>query len=161
VRRIKIILVCLVALLAVIGIAGFFIAPPIAKSILTDKLSQALKRSISIQAIKINPYALSATIFGFEIKEPSGQERFVSFDELYVHLDSMSLFKRALILKEIKLTGPYARIIRNPDATYNFSDLLAKPAEQKKEEKAGPFHLKGEASISGTGRRKRSTRFGI
>jgi uncharacterized protein involved in outer membrane biogenesis len=137
-RRLKIILIYLVAVLAVIGIAGFFIAPPIAKSILVDKLSQTLKRPVSIQAIKINPYALSATIRGFEIKEPSGQEKFLCFDELYVNLDSLSIFKRALIIKEIKLTGPYARIIHNPDGTYNFSDLLVKPAEEKK---AGPFHF--------------------
>jgi hypothetical protein len=140
-RRLKIILICLVAVLTVIGIAGFFIAPPIAKSILVDKLSRTLKRPVSIQAIKINPYALSATIRGFEIKEPSGQEKFLCFDELYMNLDSLSIFKRALIIKEIKLTGPYARIIRNPDATYNFSDLLVKPAEEKKEEKAGPFYF--------------------
>jgi len=137
-RRLKIVLFCLVALLAVIGIAGFFIAPPIVKSVALDKLSQTLKRPVSIQTIKINPYALTATIRGFEIKEPSGQEKFLAFDELYVNLDSMSIFKRALIIKEIKLTGPYARIIRNPDATYNFSDLLIKPAEEKK---AGPFHF--------------------
>ena len=68
-RRLKIILIYVVAVLAVIGIAGFFIAPPIVKSILVDKLSQTLKRPVSIQAIKINPYALTATIRGFEIKE--------------------------------------------------------------------------------------------
>jgi Domain of Unknown Function (DUF748) len=140
-RRYKKILIGLGVTLVIFGITGFFILPPIVKSILVDKLSQTLKRPVSIQAIKINPYALTATIHGFEIKEPSGQEKFVSFDELYVNLDSLSIFKRALILKEIKLTGPYARIIRNLDATYNFSDLLVKPAEEKKEEKAGPFHF--------------------
>ncbi|MDQ5987293.1 MAG: hypothetical protein CSYNP_03033 [Syntrophus sp. SKADARSKE-3] len=140
-RKIKIILICLVTLLALIGVAGFFIVPPIAKSILTDKLSQALKRPVSIQSITINPYALSATIRGFEIAEPAGKEKFISFDELYVNLDSLSIFKRALILKEIRLAGPYARIIRNPDATYNFSDLLIKPAEKKEDKKADSFHF--------------------
>jgi uncharacterized protein involved in outer membrane biogenesis len=140
-RRYKKILIGLGVTLVIFSITGFFILPPVVKSIMVDKLSQTLKRPVSIQAIKINPYALTVTIRGFEIKERSGQEKFVSFDELYVNLDSLSIFKRALILKEIKLTGPYARIIRNPDATYNFSDLLVKPAEEKKEEKAGPFHF--------------------
>ena len=97
-RRYKKILIGLGVTLVIIGITGFFILPPIVKSILVDKLSQTLKRPVSIQSIKINPYALTVTIRGFEIKERSGQEKFVSFDELHVNLDSLSIFKRALIL---------------------------------------------------------------
>lgn len=142
-QRLKIFLIWLAVILAVIGVTGFFIAPPIAKSVMVEKLSQALQRPVSIQGVKINPYLLTATVRGFEIREPSGSEKFASFDEIYVNIDSFSVFKRALILKEIKLTGPYVRIIRNSDATYNFSDLLVKPAEPEKDpqKKASPFHF--------------------
>jgi hypothetical protein len=142
-HRLKNIMVGLVVLLAVIGVTGFFIAPPVAKSIIVEKLSEALKRPVSIKQIRINPYLLTATIRGLEIREPSGSEKFASFDELYVNIDTLSIFKRALILKEIKLSGPYVRIIRNADATYNFSDLLVKPAEPEKDpqKKASPFHF--------------------
>ena len=142
-QRLKKVLLWMAVLLAVIGVTGFFIAPPIAKSVMVEKLSQTLQRRVSIQGVKINPYLLTATVRGFEIREPSGSEKFASFDELYVNIDFFSVFKRALILKEIKLTGPYVRIIRNADATYNFSDLLVRPAEPEKDpqKKESPFHF--------------------
>jgi uncharacterized protein involved in outer membrane biogenesis len=132
-QRLKKVLIWMAVLLAVIGVAGFLIAPPIAKSLLVEKLSLALHRPVSIQRIKINPYLLTATVQGFEIREPAGSEKFVSFDEFYVNVDFFSVFKRAMILKEIKLTGPYVRIVRTSETTYNFSDLLVKPAEPEKD----------------------------
>lgn len=140
-QRLKKVLIGTAVVLAVIGVTGFFIAPPIAKSLIVKNLSKALQRPVSIQQVRINPYLLTATVQGFEIREPSGSEKFVSFDEIYVNIDTFSVFKRALILKEIKLTGPYVRITRNTDATYNFSDLLVKPAEPEKDpqKKDAPF----------------------
>jgi uncharacterized protein involved in outer membrane biogenesis len=132
-RRWKKILIWTAVFFAVFSIVGFFVLPPIVKSVLTDKLSQAIHRPVTIKEIGINPYALSVTVRGFEIKEPSGPEVFVSFDELYVNLDSTSVFRRALILKEISLKKPYAKVVRNADGSYSFSDLLAKPAAEKKE----------------------------
>ena len=141
-RSIKIV-IYLAIILAIIGVTGFFIAPPIVKSVLTDKLSQLLQRQVSIGEVRINPYKLTAAIRGFEIREPSGSGKFVSFEELYLKVDAASIFRRALILKEIKLNAPYIRINRNEDATYNFSDLLTKFTKEKKEpeEKPAPFHF--------------------
>jgi len=142
--RWKKILIWTAAVFAVFTIGGFFVLPPIAKSILTDKLSQAIHRPVTIKEIAINPYALSVTVRGFEIKEPSGPEVFASFEELYVNLESMSVFRMALVMKEIHLKKPYARIVRNEDGSYNFSDLMAKPVVEKKDEKektSEPFQL--------------------
>lgn len=142
-HRLKKIIISLAVLAAIIGVAGFFIAPPIVKSVLVKKLSEALHRPVSIQEIRINPYLLAATIRGLEIREPSGAERFVSFDELYVNLDSSSLYRKALVLTDFKLIRPSIRINRNPDGAYNFSDLLEKPAagEQAQEKKATPLRF--------------------
>lgn len=142
-HRLKKVMIGLVVLLAVIGVTGFFIAPPIVKSVMVKKLSEALKRPVSIQQIQINPFLLSATIRKLEIREPSGSETFVSFDELYVNMDSFSVFRGALIITDINLIRPYARVIRDPDASYNFSDLLVKLAAQEKgpEKKKAPFYF--------------------
>ncbi len=142
-RRLKKILIWSTAILAIIGITGFLILPPIAKSLLVDKLSQALHRPVTIEKIKINPYLLTLTVRGLVIKEKSGAEKFASFDELYMNVDTSSIYRRALILKEIKLTKPYFRVIRNPDATYNFSDLLTRPSPAKadQEDKSEPLRF--------------------
>jgi uncharacterized protein involved in outer membrane biogenesis len=127
--------------LVVFTITGFFILPPVLKSVLINKLSEQLHRTTSIQEIKVNPFMLSLDIKGFEIKERNGPEIFVSFDELYLNLQTASIFRRGVIISELKIKKPCIRIVRNEDLTYNFSDLAKgeeiKPSE--KAEKSGPL----------------------
>jgi hypothetical protein len=108
----------------VFSAAGFFVVPPIARSVLLKQVSAALHRDVSIKAVRVNPYTLSVTIQGFIVKERTGTETFLSFDELYVNAEIMSLFRRALIIRELRLSKPYVRVVRNKDESYNFTDML-------------------------------------
>jgi uncharacterized protein involved in outer membrane biogenesis len=136
---IKKILITVIALTTLIAIAGFLILPAVLKPVLTGRISESLRRETSIEQIKINPFALSVTLRGLKIADPGKTTPFVAFDELYVNAGFiMSIFRRALILEEIRLETPYIGITRNPDGTYSFSDLLPKD-EPKKEEPAKPF----------------------
>jgi len=125
-------LIGLIIFFAVFTLFGFFGLPPILKSVLTKKLSEALHREVTIQQIKINPYALSLTVRGFLVQDRGSSEKFVSFDELYVNFQSISILKFAFVFSEIRLKQPYFNIKRIDEKTYNFTDLLekgeAKPA---------------------------------
>jgi len=140
-RRLKKILIGVAIFFVVFTIVGFFVLPPIFKSILTKKLSENLHREVTIEKININPYALSVTVRGFVVKERQGSETFVSFDELFLNLQSLSVVRMALILKEIRLTKPFIRVSRNPDMSYSFSDLMEKK-EPKPPEEAKPTPLR-------------------
>lgn len=128
--RLKKILIGILLFFALFTFGGFFAIPPILKSVLVQKLSENLHREVTISQLKLNPYSLSLTIKGFQMKDRQSSETFLSFDELYVNFQSLSLPRLALILKEIRLSRPYVRIVRNEDETYNFSDLLEKKASQ-------------------------------
>jgi len=104
-------------------IVGFFVLPPLLKPIFTKKLSEKLHREVSIKHVKVNPFILSMNVKGFIIRDREGPEPFISFDELYINLQSVSLFKKSLIVSEIWIKRPYMNIIRNEDESYNFSDL--------------------------------------
>jgi len=106
-------------------ILGFLILPPIIRAVAVKQLSKQLDREVSIQKIKINPFALSTTVHGLLIKDKDGQP-FVSWDEVYVNLQLSSFFGHAWIFKEISVTKPYARVQINQDYTLNFSDLVTK-----------------------------------
>jgi len=142
--RLKKLLIGALIFFVVFTAVGFFVLPPIFKSLLVKKLSENLHRQVTINQIKINPYTLSLTVKGFVIKERTSSETFVSFDELYLNLQSLSALRMALILKEIRLKQPYIRIFRNEETSYNFSDLLekkeSKPAE-KPTEKPKPLRF--------------------
>ncbi len=110
--------------LFVFSVTGFFILPPIMKSVLVKNFSQQLHRQVTIQKIRINPFMLSAEIMGVAVSERYSGKTFLSFDSLYMNVQSMSVIKRGLILSEVRLTRPYINISRDQSGSYNFSDLL-------------------------------------
>ncbi len=113
-----------VSILVAFTLVGFFAVPPILKSVLTKQLTAALHRDVTIREVRFNPFALSATVRGLTIKEPQGSETFASLDELYLNLEASSVFRWAIVVKELRLTKPFVRIVRRQDQTYSFSDLL-------------------------------------
>ena len=126
---------------------GFFAVPPILKSVLVKKLSEGLHRQVSIRQVKVNPFMLSVTLRGFLVKEKNNRDALISFDELYLNLQSISVLKRGLILSEMKLTRPYVNIVRNEDGSYNFSDLLE--SKPKKDETKSRFSLNNIQILNG------------
>jgi hypothetical protein len=122
-------------------VVGFFVVPPILKSYLLETLSKTLNRQVSLSEISLNPYTLTLTLRGFEIKEPQGEKTFVSFDECVVNLDIRSVYRRAPVIEEFIIRKPYLHVVRNDDKTYNFTDLLALIKEEPKEEKKEPLRF--------------------
>ena len=112
-------------LLLAYTIIGFFILPPIIRSVAVKQLSQRLGREVSIQQVKVNPFALSGSIRGLLIKEKNG-EPFVSWDEVYGNFQIASFFGHPWIFKEVRTSQPYIHVEMNGDGTFNFSDILAK-----------------------------------
>jgi uncharacterized protein involved in outer membrane biogenesis len=142
--RLKKIFIGLIIFFAAFTLLGFFGLPPILKFILAKKLSENLHREVTINQIKLNPYALSIAVRGLTIKDKDSSETFVSFEEIFVNLQSLSALKRALILSEIRLKQPFIKITQHPDGSYNFSDLIekkeTKPPEPEKE-KSKPLNF--------------------
>jgi len=64
--------VAFAVLTALVGIAGFFVLPPILKSVLSEKLAAALHREVAIEKITVNPCVLSATIKGVVVESRGG-----------------------------------------------------------------------------------------
>ena len=127
----------------VFTVTGFFVLPPIVKSVLTKQLSANLHREVTIGEVRINPYTLSVAVRGLSVGERSSAATFLSCQEVFVNLESSSLLRLALIVKEVRLTRPSIKIVRNDDLSYNFSDLLEKqqPAAQAAKGKSRPLRF--------------------
>ncbi len=128
--RAKKIVLGIVIFFALFTIVGFFVLPPILKYVLVKELSESLHRPVTIDRIAVNPYALSVLARNLVVKEKSGPETFVSCDEIYLNLQSLSALRLAPMFKEARFSKPYLRIVRNRDLSYNFSDLLEKPSSK-------------------------------
>ena len=105
-------------------IGGFFILPPYLKKLAMEKLSEQLGRKVIIESVSLNPFALSAVIKGFEIKESDGNATFISFGRLYVDLQAISLVKVLPVIREVKLEQPRIHLVRKEVDRYNFSDIM-------------------------------------
>ena len=113
-----------IGILLAIEILGALVAPPLVRRKLSSELSKTLHREVSIQQIRISPYTMSVWIRGFLMKERQGSGAAISFNELYVNLQLLSIIQRGVVLKEIRLVKPHISLIRNEDLTYNFTDLI-------------------------------------
>src|SRR5689334_18760868 len=91
-------------------VSGFLVAPLIVRAVAVKQLSKEWGREVSIAKVKINPYALSATVRGLLIKDKDG-EPFVSWDEVYVNLQLRSLFGHAWVFREIRTSKPFIRVV--------------------------------------------------
>ncbi|MBP1721527.1 MAG: hypothetical protein H6Q45_139, partial [Deltaproteobacteria bacterium] len=113
-----------VIIMAAYTLLGFLILPFTIKLIAVKKLSEALGRPVSIQSVRLNPYALSLTVEKLTIQEQQGQADFVAFNKLYANLSTSSIFKLAPVVEELQLDGPYVRVVRTGDNTFNFTDII-------------------------------------
>ncbi len=115
---------------------GFFVAPWLGKGFLLQYIREDLGREASLEELRVNPYALSVTLRGFEMQEEA-KGPFAGFEELYANFETTSLFRWALTFREIRLTAPYVRIERGRDERWNFSDLIPESSEEETEDEEG------------------------
>ncbi|WP_158940304.1 DUF748 domain-containing protein [Burkholderia sp. S171] len=132
-RRTRRIVIGLLLALIVIGLLGFFAAPPLIRHIAEQQLSAQLDRPTSIERIALNPYTLSFEADRVHIGEaPANMDAgtksgdFVDIERLIVHPSWSSLFRLAPIINELKIDSPRFHIVRFDAQRFNFSDLVEK-----------------------------------
>jgi outer membrane protein OmpA-like peptidoglycan-associated protein len=107
------------------SIGGFVVAPAMIKSKAPAIIAEQLGRKATVEQVRLNPFALSLTLRGFELADLGG-ERFIGFEELYVNFQLSSIFRRALTFAAISLTAPDGLVKVLPDGSLNFSDLVTR-----------------------------------
>lgn len=111
---------------AVLSLAGFLVAPLVVKRQLVKHASAALKRPVTVGAVRVNPWALSLTIRGLSVKDHDGAE-LAGWDEFYANLEASSLVRGEFHFAEIRFVRPRGRIVVHADGSLNVADL-APPA---------------------------------
>src|SRR5688500_20269373 len=82
-----------VSIVVAFGVLLGLIAPPLLRGKIAGDLSAKLKREVTIEQIRLNPYAMTATVRGFLMKERQSEATAVSFDELHVKLEPGSILQ--------------------------------------------------------------------
>jgi hypothetical protein len=122
--RIKRTLVVVAAIIVAIGVIGFLVLPPLARPWLEQRASEALGRKVAIESLRVNPFALSATLSGVSVGERGDGAPLFTTDEVYLNAETISIARWAPVVGALKVTRPTIRLVRNADNTYNISDLI-------------------------------------
>ncbi|WP_321799854.1 DUF748 domain-containing protein [Caballeronia sp. J97] len=133
-RRTRRIFIGLLIALLVIGVLGFFVAPPVIRHIAAQQLAQQLDRPVSIGRISLNPYTLDFEADNVHIgespanlaKAPDASAEFVDVSRLVVRTSWASVLRLAPVVNELKIDSPRINVVRFDGEHFNFSDLIAK-----------------------------------
>ena len=130
---------------------GFLGAPLILRGVLEKDVARAIGRDVSVARVRVNPLTLSVTLGGLKARE-AGDGPFVQVEEAYANLQLISVFKRALVFKTIRLVTPDIHLERTGDTTFNFSDIGqnaadAPPEDNETTDAGGIAFVIGDLSI--------------
>jgi uncharacterized protein involved in outer membrane biogenesis len=110
--------------LVLLTLAVWFAVPPIARSQLESRLSAALDRRTTVESVAFNPFALRLTLRNVAIADRDGKPALLALDEMVADLSSASVWHRAPVVDELKLTRPRISLARNHDGRFNIQDLI-------------------------------------
>jgi len=105
-------------------VTGFVVMPLIIRAVLTDKGSNALQREVIVADVNVNPYTFTLQIKGLRVRGHDG-EALAAAKEVMINIQSYSLFKRALVIKEFVILEPGIHLVRNKAGELNISDLFS------------------------------------
>ena len=123
-RRLIILLCAIVVVVLAYAVAGFVITPRLARPRLEQALSESLGRKVTVRRVAVNPFRLTVSVEGIVIKNREDSGDFVRVERVFADAEMVSLWRRAAIVREVRIEGPRAVIIRTGKSAYNFSDLL-------------------------------------
>jgi hypothetical protein len=112
-----------------------FITPEKVKALIVNQMAKNLNREVEIQDLSVGIFK-GISVEGFKVSEsPAFKEgTFISSKKFLVRYKLLPLLKKQLSISTVVLEEPYLNIIRKPDGSFNFSDLLeSPPADQEKE----------------------------
>lgn len=132
-------------MLAIFTLVGFFLLPPVVKSQLEKRASEALGRTVTVGKVRLNPYALSITLEGFDVRDADGLSPFLGWRRLHVDFDALASLRGYWTLGTVEVDGFRAAPVLLADGSFNFSDILDRLVARRDPaapEKPGrPFNL--------------------
>lgn len=114
------------------GALGFLVLPALLKPWLAEGLQSALRRTVTLEKVAIDPFALSLRVDGLTVRERGGGEVVAGVDRLDLNFELPSLWRGGPVLSQLRIERPRLKIVRLEDRRYNHSDLIdefmARPA---------------------------------
>ena len=120
VRRLAVAALALLLLWALAWLA----VPPLLKSQLEQRGSQALGRHLSLGAVDFKPWSLELTLSDIRIASADGKGTQLSIARLYADAEIQSLLRLAPVIDAIRIEQPHLWLTHQGAGQYDIDDLL-------------------------------------
>jgi hypothetical protein len=125
-RRLRRALFAATVLVAFYAFAGFVLLPWLARPRLERAASDALQRPVTLQKLRVNPFALSAVATGLDIRDKDGAP-LLHWERLKIDFAAWrSLVRREWWFGEISLDGAAGRLALLPGGALNIDDIVTR-----------------------------------
>jgi uncharacterized protein involved in outer membrane biogenesis len=112
------------AVIALFGLVGFVGGPLLLRHVITGPVAAALNRPVRVGGISFNPYTLKVDLDQLQIGERGTSQPFIGISHLGIKVSWASLFRLALVVKELRVEQPSMHLVRTAEERFNVSDLL-------------------------------------
>ncbi|MGA8891447.1 MAG: DUF748 domain-containing protein [Anaeromyxobacteraceae bacterium] len=112
---------------ALYAILGFLVAPGIVKGQILKHVGALTERPVSVEKVRVNPFALSLTVEGFLVKDRDGT-RLASLDRLYVNVALLGMLRKEVGVEELLVDRPYLHAGLDARGELNVADILRRAA---------------------------------
>ena len=110
--------------LALLTLAAWLAVPPIVRAQLESRLTAALGRPTTVEAVAFDPFRLQLTVGKLAIADRAGTRPLLAVDEIVADLSSASIWHRAPVLDALRIVRPSLALARDRDGRYNVQDLI-------------------------------------
>jgi len=110
---------------------GFFVIPPVVKSLIVNQSTSALRRDTSVDEVYFNPLTLHIEVSGVKINKLEGDGQLISVGSFTASPGIASIWRLAPVISYLHLRDLAVDITFFGDGKYSISDLFGKPTTEE------------------------------
>ncbi len=109
---------------AALVLLAWLVVPPVVRSQLETRLTEALGRKTIVESVAFDPFRLRVTVRKLAIADADRSAPLLAFDELVADLSTASIWRWAPVLDALKVVRPAVSLARDREGRYNVQDLV-------------------------------------
>jgi uncharacterized protein involved in outer membrane biogenesis len=106
------------------GAVAVYRLPELVRRVAISRIHATTQRPVEIERVELNLFTGRASIHGFRLADRDGRTPFADFGRFHVRVGVLPLLVGRLRIRELAIADSTVRVVRLPDGTFNFSDLV-------------------------------------
>ena len=116
----------LLAVLTAYALFGHFGVPALVRHYLPVMGSEALGRSVGVDAVRFHPFRLVLELDGLRVATAAGDGDALQVASIHANLELASIVQRAPVLHELRIDAPRLMLVRDEDGALSWADVIAR-----------------------------------